>query len=73
MCTCMWRVAVWSVLLIAIASAEPCQTCLYPSGDGQFLSGILTYRTVVVCNNETCCPSLVYCLTLNGDAIIVLV
>ena len=69
MCTCMWRVAVLSVLLIAVDCAEPCHTWLYPSGDGQCLCGS-SLGTVVVCNNETQEVGVLmsYCLTSNGDA-----
>ena len=69
-CTCMWHVAVLSVLLIAVAIADgPCHTWLYPSGDGQCLCGS-SLGTVVVCNNETQEVGVLmsYCLTSNGDA-----
>ena len=68
MCTCMWRVAVLSVLLIAVDCAEPCHTWLYPSGDGQCLCGS-SLGTVVVCNNKTQEVGVLvqYCLTSNGD------
>ena len=67
--TCMWRVAVLSVLLIAVDCAEPCHTWLYPSGDGQCLCGS-SLGTVVVCNNKTQEVGVLvqYCLTSNGDA-----
>ena len=67
--TCMWRVAVLSVLLIAVDCAEPCHTWLYPSGDGQCLCGS-SLGAVVVCNNKTQEVGVLvqYCLTSNGDA-----
>ena len=67
--TCMWPVAVLSVLLIAVDCAEPCHTWLYPSGDGQCLCGS-SLGAVVVCNNKTQEVGVLvqYCLTSNGDA-----